>query len=98
MKTSTSYTKLPNSISSEIQGETVMVNIDLGKYFALNEVASAIWNALETDKTEEEIVHALLEQFDVEESECRDQVSKFLKELVHLNLIKEVLHAESSTK
>jgi hypothetical protein len=90
MKTSISYTKLPNSISSEIQGETVMVNIDLGKYFALNNVASAIWNLLETDRTEEEIVAAMLEQFDVNEQECREQVSHFLKELVHLNLIKEV--------
>ena len=93
MRTSISYTKCPSSISSEIQGETVMVNIDLGKYFALNDVASAIWNELETERSEEEIVQALLAQFDVDEKECRTQVNYFIKELVHLNLIKEVQYA-----
>lgn len=84
------YTITENNIDSKIQDELVMVNVSLGKYFSLNEVASIIWELLKKSVSIEEIVADLLTQFDIDRETCEKEVSSFVNELISLKLVKEV--------
>ena len=34
-------------VANEIDGEVIMVNIDMGKYYGLDEIGTTIWEMLE---------------------------------------------------
>ena len=49
------YQRNKNTVASKLDDELVMIDIDLGKYFSLNQVASSIWDCLDSPKTHDEI-------------------------------------------
>ena len=77
-----------NIDDADLDGEKVMMDLDKGQYFMMNEVGSRIWE-LTTDNTViKEIVQALLKEYEVEENECEETVIKFIKQLYEANLVK----------
>jgi hypothetical protein len=74
-------------LSADLEGETVLLNLETGVYFGLDEVGTAIWNALEAGASVDEIVSRLLEEFEVEADRARSDVSKFLSSLEERGLI-----------
>lgn len=64
-----------------------MMNITEGSYFGMNAVGKAIWNLLETPRSEQELVERLLEEFEVDEETCRLEVVEFIDSLRKNNLI-----------
>jgi hypothetical protein len=85
------HTKLHSNqelFSSKIDDETVMMDENQGLYFGLNPVASSIWTLLEKPLTFQELVTHLLDMYDVTENQCRQEVEKFLYQLLEKNLIK----------
>lgn len=81
------YKKSQNHIASKIQDEVVMVDIDLGKYFTLNDVGSAIWEILNAESSLEEIVDQLMTQYDIDRETCHAETAHFLKELIKNKLV-----------
>ncbi len=81
------YQQNKDNISSKIQDEIVMVNIILGKYFSMNPVASSIWDAIEKPQSIGEICQTLMEEYDIDEATCTQEVSGFLNELEKLKII-----------
>lgn len=75
-----------NWVGSEIEDSFVMVNIDTGKYVSLNSTASAVWDALEAPRTQNEIEAHLRAHFDVDEGACRASVTRLLGEMRELQL------------
>jgi hypothetical protein len=75
-----------NWVGSEIEDSFVMVNIDSGKYVALNVTASAVWQALTAPSTPSQIEERMLGQFDVGADDCRRAVSGLLEQMRGLNL------------
>ena len=73
---------------TDLDGEKVMMNLDKGQYFMMNEVGSRIWEIASEPKTVEEIVRALLNEYEVEREQCENTVVEFLSELVKSDLIK----------
>lgn len=73
-------------VGSEIEDSFVMVNIDTGKYVALNSTASAVWDALEEPRTQAGIEAHLRERFAVDEAACRASVTRLLGEMRELRL------------
>lgn len=51
-------------ISVEINGETVMMSVELGEYYGLNPVAADIWRRLGKPVTVAELVQDLTESYD----------------------------------
>ena len=73
---------------ADLNGDKVMMNMDLGKYFALNPVGSRIWEIIEEGPvTMDEIVNKLLSEYDVERNVCSESVNTFLDMLSKENLI-----------
>lgn len=75
-----------NWVGSEIDDSFVMVNIDTGKYIALNSTANAVWSALEQPRTQDEIEAELTQRYAVEPDQCRESVGKLLEHMRELQL------------
>lgn len=74
-------------VGTEVDGSYVMVNIETGKYIALNETALAIWNALETPQTDRGIASYLRERFDVSPEACDAAVAQTIGTMVEMQLV-----------
>ena len=73
--------------TSEIDEEVVMMNVDTGRYFGMDDVGSRIWKLLKERIRVKEIVNTLLKEYDVSEEECTNDVIEFLNELKNNNLL-----------
>ncbi|MBN2669518.1 MAG: lasso peptide biosynthesis PqqD family chaperone [Bacteroidales bacterium] len=74
-------------LNSQIDGETVMMSLELGKYFGLNEVGSKIWELIQTPKTLNKVVEQLVEIYEIDYATCLKETSEFLASLYEQKLI-----------
>lgn len=74
-------------IAEPVDDELVMADIDAGKYYGLNDIATAIWQNLETKIRVDDLCKRLCESYEVTPEQCAGEVLKFLKELETRNLI-----------
>ncbi len=80
-------------ILREVAGSFIVVAVgDAVKTFngiiTLNETGAFLWKALEQGATEEELLKALLEEYDVDESVAKEHVKKFIAKLTEAKLVK----------
>lgn len=75
------------NIVSDMDGEKVMLSVENGKYYNLGEIGGDIWELIEKPTPVREVVSTLLEQFEVEQIECEQQVISFLNQLLENGLI-----------
>ena len=76
--------------SSSILGkETIVLDYKVGNYYELNEVGGFIWSLLQTNQvlSVQQIEEQILQEFDVDESICRQELALFLGNLRNENLI-----------
>lgn len=73
---------------SDLDGQKVMMNIELGKYFMLNEVGSDIWNIISEPISLENLVDKLLIIYDISKEQCLKSVKDYLEVLNDSELIK----------
>jgi len=81
------YCRNNKAISGRLHDEMVMMDPAQGKYFALNPVATRVWDLLETSHDIEEICTLLSEEYDIESGQCRQEVGVLLEEMNRLGLI-----------
>lgn len=74
-------------VEAPVDDELVMADIDAGKYYGLNDIATAIWQNLETKITVHDLCAKLCESYDVTHEQCAADVLAFLKELAERNLV-----------
>ena len=72
---------------TDLDGEKVMMNLDKGEYFMMNEVGSRIWEIISEPINVKEIVNTLRNEYEVDEETCKDTVIEFLGRLNNANLI-----------
>ena len=80
-------------ISCDIDGDTVILSIEKGKYYGLNSTSSHIWTLLQSPQSVHDLCKVLTEEFLVPQEKCTREVLSFLNILVLDNLIK-VVHEE----
>jgi hypothetical protein len=79
----------PKMMAADMDGETVMMHIDRGSYFALNAVGSHVWALLEEPRTLGAIVESVQDSFDTGDSEdVTDDITAFTRQLVENDLIR----------
>lgn len=76
----------------EIAGDTFLVPLgktvyDSNGLFFLTEVGAFIWDLLPQAQSEEDILSAILKEYDVEESVARQDVRSFLEKLKSMEII-----------
>ncbi|MFV2074052.1 MAG: PqqD family protein [Thermoanaerobaculales bacterium] len=89
---------MPNGdfVFRDIGGETILVPVSAGvsemdSLFTLNEVGAVVWKGVEARSSVQEIITAVLAEFEIEESAAENDVLEFLDVLITRDLIR---HAE----
>jgi hypothetical protein len=76
-----------DAISTELDGETVILNIETGIYSGLDQVGTTIWNTLAEPATFVNLKERIMADYEVSEQRCSDDLSVFLDELLKNRLI-----------
>ena len=87
--------RIQDVLDTEIDDQTVMMDIEQGSYFGLNETATQIWAMLAEPMVIGDLCNRLTEQFDVPREQCEQQVVAFLGSLLDRGLL-QVVTDESS--
>lgn len=75
------------SISTEVDGETVILDVDSGRYVGLDAIGTRIWRLLENEISLQNLLDSLAAEYDVERQQCIQDVQEFLEELSRSSLI-----------
>ncbi|OGA63637.1 MAG: hypothetical protein A3G81_32965 [Betaproteobacteria bacterium RIFCSPLOWO2_12_FULL_65_14] len=86
MAMNTRFTIRPDVIFRALGAEAILLNLDGGLYFGLNEVGTRIWMLL-ADHDGEGVSQALTREFDVTIDEARADVSSLIGELIDRGLL-----------
>ncbi len=88
----------PELLYSKIGNEIVLLTVESGKYFKIDEIGSLIWEYIKKPKSISEIKDYLIQDYNVTEDQCVADISSFLDKLISDNLLKVIdgtNHAES---
>lgn len=77
----------PALVTSNIDGEAVMMSVENGEYYGLDEIGTRIWDLLENSLSVSELVDKLTEEFEVEKDDCTRDTLEFLNDLLARNLL-----------
>ena len=85
------YSKSKNTVSSELDGEVCLFNSSSGEYLNLNSTGSFIWNLLDKNLNEEDIIKKTEQSFNSENLSIPSEIKEFLNEAVKLGIL-ELIH------
>jgi Coenzyme PQQ synthesis protein D (PqqD) len=74
-------------ISSDLAGEAVILDLASGVYYGLNEVGARIWHLIQSPQTIGAIRHILLQEYDVDDEVCTQDLLQLLQELQTAGLL-----------
>jgi len=77
-----------NMVASKIDNEIVMMSVENGEYYGLDEVGSRIWELIEKPIVVEELIITLIDEFEVEREHCESDTFEFLEDLNSKKLLK----------
>lgn len=91
------YQASPNYILRTIAGEDVLVSVGAGiadfrGYIQMNKSACAVWKQLQEKGTEERIVDALLDEFDVSREQLTQDIHQVLEKLCANHMVTRFEH------
>ncbi len=70
-----------NIVDAVIDGETVMMSIENGQYYGLDNIASRIWQLAEKPIRIDDICQALQKEYSVNKAQCESDVITFMNDL-----------------
>jgi len=73
--------------AQEVDGEMVLLDMNSENYFGLDEVGTAIWQAMQEKESLQEVYETLLEQYEVEAEVLQKDLLDFMEKLVESGLV-----------
>lgn len=77
----------PGLVAASMDKEMVMLDLELGQYFGLDDIAAVIWQRLAAPVRVVDLCAQLMEQYDVDEATCRVDTLAFLNDLHAAGLV-----------
>ena len=74
-------------LSQEVNGETVLLDLEGESYFGLNEVGTRIWQLLQSEHSVAGMVDSLSVEYDVSREQLESDVSDLLDKLTEAGLV-----------
>ena len=79
-------------VKRDIAGDTILVPVgktvyDSNGLFILNELGAFLWDRLEAAETEEELLRAVLEEYEVDETTAKSDIQAFLDKLRGMGIL-----------
>lgn len=92
MKLNQKITFADTVFAQEVDGEMVLLDMESENYFGLDEVGTAIWQAMQEKETLQEVFDTLLEQYEVEAEVLERDLSDFVNKLLESGLVEVKKH------
>ena len=87
-------TSSPDVLSAELGPEVALLAIDSGLYYSLADVGVRVWQLIQAGISRDNLVSALLAEYDVEAAELERDLDSLLGSLTREGLVVERLAAE----
>lgn len=78
----------PDVLSRNLDGETVLLDLESGTYFGLDAVGTRIWELIGQDQPLSAILEVILDEYDVDEQRAHTDLLELLESLVAKGLIR----------
>ncbi len=75
------------NLSSQLADEVVILNLANSTYYGLDSIGTKIWDLIQTPQTVAKVLEHLLEDYDVEKSECERTLFELLEDFRKHDLI-----------
>lgn len=76
-----------NFVAADIKQEKVILELQSGKYYGLDPIGTRIWQLIQEPVAVESIVAVLLEEYNVERSQCVRDVVRLINDMRTHNLV-----------
>ncbi len=77
----------PDLMMADLEGEAVLLDMESGRYFGLNEVGTSVWVLIKEPRTVSEILQVLKHEYKVDELQLQQDVMAFLEAMNARQLI-----------
>jgi coenzyme PQQ synthesis protein D (PqqD) len=84
---SSTISAAPGQVSSTVEGEAVILNVETGIYYGLNPVGAWVWESIQSPTTVAALLDGLVAEFDVEEDRGESDLMALLDDLAGVSLI-----------
>jgi hypothetical protein len=84
------FTLTQKSVSTILDGNSIILNHDKGIYYELNEVGTLIWKMLsegDAPVSREQLKNSVVTSFEVAPEECMDDINALLEQLIEADLV-----------
>jgi Coenzyme PQQ synthesis protein D (PqqD) len=71
----------------QLEAEAVLLNLKTGIYFGLDAVGARVWELLKHHRQVSEVIESVVDEFEVTEKRCSEDVFRFIAELEENGLI-----------
>ena len=78
----------PQVVFCEVAGEAVILDVEAGKYYALDTVGTAVLQLLQNPATLAQICQKLYAEYDVTLERCEDDVAALVEDLASHGLVR----------
>ncbi len=82
----------PEVLFRELAGEAVLLDLKSQRYFGLDPIGTRIWQLLDEQGRTDGILQTMLDEFEVEEAQLRQDLAAFLQQLEEAGLIELTPH------
>lgn len=76
-----------NQVASDLAGEVVLLSLETGMYYGLDEVGARVWELIQQPATVENVCQTILAEYEVEREQCQSDVLALLSQLSEAGLI-----------
>lgn len=83
----TSQNQVSASLSDRGTGDVVILGLQDGMYFELNEVGARIWELIQTPHSIQAIVAVILDEYDVPRDQCEADIVALANDLIARGLV-----------
>jgi hypothetical protein len=81
------YRRDSQLVSTIMDGNMVMMDVEHGAYYGLCGVGTRIWELLEGPVSAQQIIQTLCSEFEVDETTCKADVEKFIGEMEEKGMV-----------
>lgn len=84
---STQVKAVNDQVSCDLAGEAAILDLRSGIYYGLDPVGAKVWELIQQPLEVSSIVSQILDEYDVDEERCRNDVLALLSQLLERDLI-----------
>lgn len=90
LSTTTLLQRNPDMVAANLDGDLVMMNEKLGRYYGISGVGARAWELLETPASIDDLVSTICEEYEIDTDSCQQDIIRFAQDLMKVDLIEPV--------